>query len=437
MLEDFLKFINTNQLCFASDKILLAVSGGKDSIALLSLFSEAKFNISVAHCNFCLRGQASDDDEVFVRKICEERNIPFFTKRLETKKVANELKISTQMAARELRYDWFKELLAEEKFDLLATAHNLNDKIESLILNISKGTGPKGLNSIPLKKNNIIRPLMFAKLEDIYCYLDQKKLVWREDSSNITTDYQRNKIRHEVIPHLKEINPNLEATAINNFSRFDALNAIFEEKLEQFKSTLKFGEIIEIYPKPWLQSPGFSLILEEFLKPYGFNFQEVGVLLQISNPGKTIKSPTHEISVGREVWYLSEIKKAEDIEIVDFPDFGEYTFFGKNWKFEMLENLPKSEDFLQKNTAYFDFEEISFPFTLRFWQKNDKFQPFGMKGSKLVSDLLIDVKIDLPLKKVQLVLCTENTIIWVVGLRSSEKFRIENHTKKVLKVSFL
>ena len=437
MLKKFLDFINTNQLCKATDRVLVAVSGGKDSMALLNLFVEAQFNIAVAHYNFGLRGLASEEDENFVKEFCEKKRVPFFSTKTDTKKVAKEWGVSTQMAARELRYTWFNEILATEGFDWLATAHNLDDKIETLYLNLTKGTGPKGLKSIPLKKGKIIRPLMFAEVSEILTYLLKINIVWREDASNQTVDYQRNKIRHQVIPILKEINPGLANTALVNFNRLNDLNAIFDEKLERFKQSIDFGEIIKIPFSEWLNTPGFALLVEEFLKPYGFNYQEVANLLYVTTSGKKIESNTHEIVTGRNDWFLE--KKFESIEenIFHFKEPGLFDIGTQSISLKVTNDFPSIMDIRKSEHAFFDYDTIKWPLTLRNWKHGDKFQPFGMKGKKMVSDFLIDSKIDAPQKNTQKVLCDSQDILWLVGMRTDDRFKLHSATTQILKVSFL
>lgn len=437
MLKDFLEFINTNQLCKATDKVLVAVSGGKDSMALLNLFVEGQFNIAVAHYNFGLRGLASDSDENFVKEFCEKKQIPFFSTKTDTKKVTKDWGVSTQMAARELRYTWFNELIVSEGFDCLATAHNLDDKIETLYLNLTKGTGPKGLKSIPLKKGKIIRPLMFAEVSAVLAYLAEKNISWREDASNQTVDYQRNKIRHQVIPILKEINPGIANTAQVNFSRINDLNAIFDEKLVRFKQSIDFGEIIKIPFSEWQNTPGFALLVEEFLKPYGFNYQDVIDLLNVTSPGKKIESNTHLIVTGRNDWFLEKKKESSEENIFHFKEPGVYEIGTQSIVLKVTTDFPSIMDIRKSEHAFFDFETIKWPLTLRNWKHGDKFQPFGMKGKKMVSDFLIDSKIDSPQKNIQKVLCDSQDILWLVGLRTDDSFKLHSATTKILKVSFL
>jgi tRNA(Ile)-lysidine synthase len=435
MLEDFLKFINSHQLCKVTDKVLVAVSGGKDSMALLHLLIEAQYNISVAHFNFGLRGLASDGDQEFVKDFCASHQIPFFTTTTDTKSKTKDWGVSTQMAARELRYAWFRELMETEGFDCLATAHNLDDKIETLLLNIAKGTGPKGLKSIPLKNEQIIRPLMFANVHQIFHYIKTKQIKWREDSSNQTVDYQRNKIRHQVIPVLSEINPGISETAKVNFRRFDALNEIFEEKLAAFKSEIELEEPTKIYPEKWKGTAGFSLILEEFLKPYGFNFQEVNDFLKIVDVGKKIVSPSHTLTVGRNEWFLEKTIFTKN-EMMTFERPGNYEIGDRIIKIEETFDFPNIMEIRKSEHAFLDFEKIKWPLSFRKWEKGDKFQPYGMKGKKLVSDFLIDLKIDAPQKNTQMVLNDSEGILWLVGLRIDDKVKLQSDTQRILKVSF-
>lgn len=437
MLKDFLEFINTNQLCKATDKVLVAVSGGKDSMALLNLFVEGQFNIAVAHYNFGLRGLASDGDENFVKEFCKKKQIPFFSTKTDTKKVTKDWGVSTQMAARELRYTWFNELIVSEGFDCLATAHNLDDKIETLYLNLTKGTGPKGLKSIPLIKGKIIRPLLFAKVSEILAYLAEKNISWREDASNQTVDYQRNKIRHQVIPILKEINPGIANTAQVNFSRINDLNAIFDEKLVRFKQSIDFGEIIKIPFSEWQNTPGFALLVEEFLKSYGFNYQDVIDLLNVTSPGKKIESNTHLIVTGRKDWFLEKKMESSEENIFHFKEPGLYEIGTQSIVLKVTTDFPSIMDIRKSEHAFFDFDTIKWPLMLRNWKHGDKFQPFGMKGKKMVSDFLIDSKIDSPQKNIQKVLCDSQDILWLVGLRTDDRFKLHSATTKILKVSFL
>lgn len=435
MLQSFLTYINDRSLFESHQKILLAVSGGKDSMLMLDLFFRAGFNFVVAHCNFQLRPLDSDGDEAFVRQYCEEKTIPFFVKRFETKKEAEAKGVSTQMIARDLRYAWFEELRQHLSCDYIATAHHLNDAVETLFLNITKGTGPKGLRSIPAKQGHIIRPLMFAGSGELAHYVALNQIQWREDVSNQTVDYQRNKIRHEVIPVLKEINPSLEETVARNISRFQDLAGIFEERLAVFEADVvsKEGESVEIDSLKLKAFTGHALLLEEFLKPYGFNYAQVNDILH-AGPGKIFQSAGYVLEAGRVSWLLSPQSARLSEEIVISKQDHEVVFVHGKLQLEQLSRLPEAGELKEKEKAFLDVDKLEFPLVLRVWKTGDAFRPFGMKGNKKVSDYLIDHKIDSFDKNKQYVLCDQSGIVWLVGQRIDDRCRISEKTLSVLKV---
>lgn len=437
MEERFLAYINKHQLFTLADRVMVAVSGGKDSMVLLHLLHALKFNIGVAHCNFQLRAEDSDGDEAFVRAFCEEREIPFFSVKFETKKYTASAKVSTQMAARTLRYEWFEKLLKEEKYDYLATAHHLNDSIETLILNISKGTGPKGLSSIPNKTQNIVRPLLFSSSENIKTYIEANDITWREDVSNATTDYQRNKIRHEVMPVLKEINPGLEQTVSINLERFADLRAIFEHQLSEFEK-----QVLEIQPdgilidfEKVLAFAGHLLLLEEYLKPFGFNINQVKDMIASNNSGTSFLSESHQILCGRKSWFLNE-KSLHEFKPLVISGFGEFSIGVNKLIVESVANDIATADLKNPSFAFLELDKIQWPLTLRTWQQGDVFVPFGMKGKKLISDFLIDLKIEPHHKKTQLLLCDQAQVLWVCKRRINDNYRCYENSKNVLKVTF-
>ncbi len=423
MLRQFLTFIESQNLFSQKDRLLLAHSGGKDSVALANLLLKAGFGFGVAHCNFGLRGADSDGDQEFVRNFCQKKNLEFHTVKFETKSFAKENGISTQMAARELRYKWFSELLEEEKYDFLLTAHHLDDRIETLLLNITKGTGPKGLRSIPTKTEKIRRPLMFAGLDDIFNYLKNNHLNWREDISNASTDYQRNKIRHHILPELKKINPGLHDTQLVNLNRFESLNEIFEEKLEEFNS-----EITE-----WKNKAGFKLILEEYLRPYGFNFHQIEEIFSFKQSGKVINTECFQLTKSGGQLFLSKKKDSNSTEELIIQNPGKYFFENLEIEISIIE-ATENPDFQNPHIAYFDAEKLVFPLKIRKWQQGDKMIPFGMKGTKLVSDILIDKKVNILEKQNTKVLISETQIAWVLGLKTSDVFKLKIPYNKILKI---
>jgi tRNA(Ile)-lysidine synthase len=437
MLQSFLTYINDRSLFESHHKILLAVSGGRDSMLMLDLFFRAGFNFAVAHCNFQLRPSDSDGDEAFVRQYCEEKRIPFFAKRFETKKEAEAKGVSTQMMARDLRYAWFEELRQHLSCDYIATAHHLNDAVETLFLNITKGTGPKGLRSIPAKQGHIIRPLMFAGSEELAHYVAFNHIQWREDVSNQTLDYQRNKIRHEVIPVLREINPSLEETVARNISRFQDLAGIFEERLAVFEAEVvsRRGDGMEIDKMRSKAFTGYALLLEEFLKPYGFNYAQVNDILHAA-PGKIFQSAGYVLESGRALWLLSPVKDQLQEEIVISEDDLEVSFVHGKLLLEQITHPPLAGELKEKGKAFLDLNKLAFPLVLRVWKNGDVFRPFGMKGNKKVSDYLVDQKVDSFDKNKQYVLCDQSGIVWLVGQRIDDRCRISENTSSVLKVEW-
>jgi tRNA(Ile)-lysidine synthase len=427
--SEFLAFINKNQLFSKQDKLLLALSGGKDSVALFHLLKKNSFDFEVAHCNFRLRAEASDADENFVKELCGA-DIICHVKPFDTIGYAKINQLSTQMAARDLRYAWFKNLIQERNLDFLLTAHHLNDRIETLLFNLTKGTGPKGILGIPLKSNLLRRPLLFCSSSKIDSYLKENSFSWREDSSNAETKYSRNKIRHRVIPELKIINPGLEDTLKVNFERLGQWYDIFQTQLDIFKSkaTLQGFEI------NYLQStPGAKLLLEEYLKPYGFTYQQVSAIFEGFTAGKIYLTDFYQVFVGRTHVKLAEINDSEDTLVLNDP--GEYTVNNQLFSLKLLTEKPRLAELKNQSNAYIDHADIVWPLTIRTWEKGDTFKPFGMKGIKLISDYLIDNKVDMSEKARQLVVCDQEKILWLVGLRTSELAKIKENTVQILHIT--
>jgi len=449
MLHAFLTYINEQKLCEPSEKVLLTVSGGKDSVAMFELFCranriECSFKLAVAHCNFQLRGKDSDDDQIFVENLCKQNKIVFYTKTFDTKTFAMQNKVSIEMAARSLRYEWFESLRQELNFDYIATAHHLNDSIETVLLNLSKGTGISGLKGISAKKGHLIRPMLFASRKEIDDYVTNTRLSWREDSSNASNDFQRNLIRNQVIPLLKKINPNLDQTFARNLERFHALDVDFRKNLSHFKTAVMREEngifFLKITIIKHWQSANYYL--EELLKEFGFNyFQSKEIFNSLDGlSGKMFYSDNFMLLKDREELVISSPSSSEktislNIGLEELNEGQNFDYFGNKLKFTVM-NIEEMETNFEKNNAilFADFDTISFPITLRKWQKGDWFIPFGMKGKKKISDFLIDKKISLNLKKSIFLLTSKDAIIWIINHRADDRFKLNNTTKKVLKV---
>ncbi len=433
VLKQFLIHIHQNELCTASQKILLAVSGGLDSMVMLHLFVEAGYSVSVVHCNFQLRGEDSMKDELFIQSICTANTIPFFYKRFETDIYAAEHSLSIQMAARDLRYSWFTEILEKEGYDFIATAHHLNDSLETLLLNLTKGTSLLGLSGIPLKNGKIIRPLLFASHAMIKAYADLHHLKWREDLSNATDDYQRNFIRHQVVPKLKELNPSLEDTLQKSLSKiYGALELLNLGKAEFTKQIKKSEAGLHIPMQAIIRFKNPGAVLWEIIHTYGFNLEQcVSVITALNGQaGKKFISARYQLTINRGELIISDRFESWDSVTVEKGE--ESAFLGPFiLSTEVVENAASRFN-QDKDEAILDADKLQFPLVWRKWQAGDFFYPMGLNHTKKVSDFLIDNKISLPLKEFVTVLESDGQIIWVVGYRIDNRFKITDQTRSAI-----
>ncbi len=435
MIEEFNKYIFLNNLIKQGDKILLAVSGGIDSMVMAHLFLRRNHKEGIAHCNFSLRGQESDKDEELVRQFAADNNIPFYTIRFETKAYAKRNKLSIQMAARELRYNWFEEIRGKNGFDSVAVAHNLNDNIETLLINLIRGTGLAGMAGIKPLNNNIIRPMLFATRQEIQTYCDKNKIVFREDKSNADTKYTRNKIRHQVIPVIKEINPSVELTLNETAERFSGFNEIVSDYISQLKE--KIGE-----EKEHIISFNISLlkthlhnkaVIFELFKPYGVANAKLNDLIRVID-GKTggqIITDTHRIIKNRKEIVVSEEAYMQETSytISDINAFCIYPGISsaRNVKITDTYEIPSDP-----HIACIDLQKISFPVLIRKWKPGDYFYPLGMKQKKKLSDYFIDNKYSRFDKETIFILESDGKIVWLIGDRIDDRFKITSSTKKGL-----
>jgi len=439
MIKKFEKYYNEERLFSKTDKILLAVSGGRDSVAMVYLFYQAQLNFGIAHCNFKLRGKESDKDEQYVCDLAKKLNIPFYTKSFHTKTYAKKNKQSTQMAARELRYTWFAEIKEKNNYQYIATAHHKNDVAETLLINLTKGTGLSGLHGIKSKVGDVIRPLLCFNRSEINGFVEENKLTFREDKSNAKTKYVRNKIRHKVIPELEKINPSFVETIFNETQHFNELEQLLEAKINEDKKlcwkVLKDGTI-EIEIDKLLNLKPLRTYLYYFLKPYGFNDEDVVDVINSLNKqsGKQFYSSTHQLIKDRTKLILTEIKANDKQEFIleKMDDFNTLPFV-LNVQLvpkEQLKTIKKD-----KKIAYLNAEKITFPLVVRKWKKGDKFKPFGMKGTKKISDFFIDEKFSLVEKENTWILAATNKIIWLIGYRIDDDFKISEKTKTILQLA--
>lgn len=442
----FEKFVSDEKLFSADTKVLLALSGGVDSVVLLNLFHRSNVKFAAAHCNFQLRSFESDEDEQFVMKICSDHGVPLFVKKFETESFAKSNKISIQEAARALRYDWFTALLTQEKFDLIATAHHLDDSIETVLFNLSNGCGISGLHGILPKnaENKLIRPLMFASKKEIMGFASENGIDFREDSSNSSDKYSRNLIRHHVLPVLEAINQGFVdnfARNIRNFKETEALQQFAIEKIiTEISEELSADELLKINLEAIFDFPSSLTVLFELIKPYGFNRNQAEQILdQAHNPESALYLSEFYL-INRNYKKLTVFNKADKIAQTEINIIEGESEVLVNDRQKLIFEIITKEQFdchpKNKNLAFFDADKIDFPLLLRYYRNGDSFSPFGMSGKlKKLSSFFKDEKIPEHNRSMVPLLVSDSKIIWVIGYRSSIDFSVSNDTNKVLKIS--
>ena len=414
-------------------KLLLAISGGIDSMVLLHLFRQSKFSIAMAHCNFQLRGIESFDDQKFVQAYAEENKIPFYSTIFDTSSFAEDFQLSIQMAARELRYDWFYELLDSESYDYIVTAHHADDNLETFMINLSRGSGLDGLSGIPAVNDKVVRPLLNFSREEIKAYAQHNGVQWREDSSNASTNYLRNKIRHELVPILREINPEFLVSFQKTQSYLqeaqqmveDASILVYQQVAHEVKSEIHFDL------QKLQQLPNYHSYLYVWLKDYGFSDWIAIQDLVESQSGKQVIAPSFRLLKDRSNLILSPIAEKSAGEF--YIEKGQIEV-----KIPLNITLCKVSDIsTSSNSSIFvDEDKLSFPLQIRKWRDGDFFQPFGMNGqTKKVSKLFKDEKLSLFEKESTWLLCSNQEIVWVIGIRADERFKIEESTKNIINIS--
>jgi tRNA(Ile)-lysidine synthase len=417
----------------ANSRFLLAVSGGSDSVALAHLFSNSDICFDIAHCNFNLRGEESNREMVFVQKLPFLTLQKVFVKEFDTLSIQRDSGKSIEMIARELRYLWFEEV--GKDYDYIVTAHHANDNAETVLLNLLRGTGLRGMCGIPQKNGKIIRPLLRFRVSEIERYVQKQGIRFCVDSSNLSDNFLRNRIRHHIIPEIEKIYPNCVDTFSKNSSLFLHQTKFFDTALNQIKESLiltdNYQAKISIDLLKNIENQ--SLILYEILQPYGFNAESIGKILQSihSNSGKRFISETHILLKDRN-YFIIEEKNYINNEVVlihSVEELENNRFSVKNFKHH--ENLEIEK---VSNLIYVDADKIQYPLTLRNWEKGDYFYPFGMKRKKKVSDFLTDLKIDLFEKQKIRLLCSQNQIVWVINYRADNRFGIDVNTKNYYRI---
>jgi tRNA(Ile)-lysidine synthase len=404
-------------------------------MVMLHLFHDLGFKTGVAHCNFSLRGAESDADEIFVRSICHQLSIPFYSKHFDTKNYARENGVSTQMAARELRYRWFDELLVQQGFETVATAHHVNDTIETILLNLSRGTGWQGLTGIPMKTDKAIRPMLAFTREEIEKYARENSIAWREDLSNTTDDYQRNVIRHHIIPKLKELNPSLEKAFEQTVERLRGGS----ELMSRFLKLLRKQFVHQGTGQTTISKDLFTSIenkvpvLAELIKEFGFNYSQCADIVHSlhEQPGKQFISAGHMLIIDRANLIISA--PSGDWNETSIESGQAEAWLGP-WQLQ-IEHADGGGIKRALNETTIDAHRVKFPLIWRKWAKGDTFFPLGMKGRKKVSDFLIDTKVSLIDKSAVTVLESAGEIVWLVGHRIDNRFKVTEKTGPVINFS--
>ena len=440
MLSAFKNFTSVNKLINRDQKVLVTVSGGIDSMVMAHLFLKSGITFEIAHCNFNLRGTESDGDELFVKDFCHTNNIKCHCKRFDTLEYAEKNKISTQMAARELRYAWFNDLCQTHNIDLIATAHHQNDVAETMLINMVKGTGIAGIHGILPKQNNIIRPLLFSNKNEITAYANTNHINYREDSSNLKDTYWRNKIRHHVLPVFDELNQNSIHAFYELSRKIQENEFLLNEKLTELKDkyTQTINGVLHL-DKTILQHVSAKTILHFIIDEFGFNEANIEQIISNKRPetGSSFLSPTHELLVDRDTLIISvKTNIIMNKNIMVNEETNHIQTNAGNFEIKLISEAPPA---YRKNCFYIDGNLAGLSFTIRNKQNGDKFTPLGMKGKKLVSDYLTDKKINKFAKDLCLVMesITTKDIVCVLPYQINDKYKLSASSKLIIEIKYI
>ena len=441
LIEAFQHYIDENHLATHDDRILLTVSGGVDSMVMLSLFVRCGYTVGVAHCNFQLRGAESDEDEVLVRDEAARYGVPCYNRRFETAAEMERTGESMEMAARRLRYAWFDELSRQEGYTVVAIAHHADDSIETFFINLLRGTGLRGLTGISTQVGKVIRPLLFASRREILEYAAANHIPYREDSSNRSTKYLRNKIRLGLIPRIREINPKFTSLMCRNLARLTDAQLFINHGIERIREiavtsengidTIHLDRLDPAFPREFV-------IYELLSSAYGFKGDVTDSLchaLEQGATGRRFYARDHVATIDRGRILVSPITPDDEC-LVSVPKGAQRSYCGNSVLYFEYCDIDTIKNFgVPEQIAQVDADRLQFPLTLRRWREGDWFIPFGMTGRKKVSDFLIDAKVSLPEKQRQFVLLSGDEIVWLVGRRIDDRYRLTSTTENVLRIT--
>ena len=437
MLQKFKQHLHQNFPFLEDSKLLIAISGGIDSVVLAHLCSQLNLNFSLCHCNFNLRGQESDDDEAFVTSLAKSLKTPVYTTSFETEKYATKNKVSIQVAARDLRYTWFYKLLDANQYDYVLTAHNTNDNLETFIINLTRGSGLEGFTGIPPVNQKSVRPLLAFSRDDITLFAIKNGIVWREDRSNASIKYVRNKVRHKVIPILKELNPHILESFQNTIEYLNESQSIINDAVKNITTKVISYEndVLKISCKEIDKLSNKKAYLYQLLQAYGFTSWNDIVDLISAQPGKQVFSDTHRLLKDRNFLILTTINKSQSIKGSILID----------QKVSKITNpikltIQNTDDYTSKNKEQIiiDKDLVNYPLSLKKWHHGDAMYPTGMTGSKKISQLFKDNKLSLLDKeKIWILADAKDHIIWVIGLRQDRRYLANKTSKNRLKISYL
>lgn len=441
MLRRFVEEVETKSLFTADDIVLLAVSGGMDSVTMCELFHRAGYKFAIAHCNFRLRDEASDGDELFVNKLAEHYNVPVYSATFDTIGYAAENKLSIEEAARNLRYDFFDKILLKHNYKYVATAHHRDDAIETFFLNLMRGTGIVGLHGILQKNAKIIRPMLCFGRDEIEDFIRYNNIEYRTDATNATLDYKRNKVRHLLVPLFRQLAPAFDRTMSANMQHIADVELIYKQQVE-----IKRRLIVQPYKEGFRISIQqlSSLIplrtyLYEFLSPFGFTETVVENVIRALNTssGKQFFAKNYYLIRDRDYLFVYPCGQEDELQMVMIDENDSSISTPIVLHIQSFENTSSFKPMFDRYNVYFDKDKLLFPLRLRRWRNGDKFQPFGMKGKRKISDFFTDQKLSLQDKKNVWLLCNaDDEILWVLGLRTDDRFKLTSQTCNILNINW-